>query len=39
MADRHDLLLARKVEDLRRKALELVALIGESNDYDPDPDE
>jgi hypothetical protein len=39
MADRHDLLLARKVGDLRRKALELVALIGELNDYDPDPDE
>ena len=28
MADRQDLLLARKVEDLRRKVFELAALIG-----------
>ena len=33
MADRQDLLLAPKVEDLRRKVLELAAIIGE-----PDPD-
>ena len=32
MADRQDLLLARKVEDLRRSVLELAALMGE-----PDP--
>jgi len=28
MADRQDLLLAQKVEDLRRKVFELAALIG-----------
>jgi hypothetical protein len=33
MADRQDLLLAPKVEDLRRKVLELAAIIGR-----PDPD-
>ena len=34
MADRQDLLLARKVEDLRRKMFELAALMGA-----PDPSE
>ena len=34
MADRQDLLLVPKVDDLRRKVLELAAIIGE-----PDPDE
>ena len=34
MADRQDRLLGGKVEDLRRKVLELAAIIGE-----PDPDE
>jgi len=29
MADRQDLLLAQKVEDLRRKVFELAALIGD----------
>jgi hypothetical protein len=29
MADRQDLLLARKVEDLRRRVLELAAIIGD----------
>ena len=29
MADRQDLLLARKVEDLRRKVFELAAIVGE----------
>jgi hypothetical protein len=33
IADRQDLLLAPKVEDLRRKVLELAAIIGR-----PDPD-
>jgi hypothetical protein len=33
MADRQDRLLGGKVEDLRRKVLELAAIIGE-----PDPD-
>jgi hypothetical protein len=33
MADRQDLLLAPKVEDLRRKLFELAAIIGR-----PDPD-
>jgi hypothetical protein len=33
MADRQDLLLAPKVEDLRRKVFELAAIIGR-----PDPD-
>jgi hypothetical protein len=31
MADRQDLLLAGKMEDLRRKVLELAAIIGEPN--------
>jgi hypothetical protein len=31
MADRQDLLLARKMEDLRRKVFELAAIIGESD--------
>ena|SRR5258705_6429512 len=34
MADRQDLLLARKVEDLRRKVFELAVIIGEPHDYD-----
>ncbi len=33
MADRQDLLLAPKVEDLRRKVLELAAIIGEPDPY------
>jgi hypothetical protein len=36
MADRRDLLLARKVEDLRRRVLELAASMGEPHAYDPD---
>jgi hypothetical protein len=36
MADRQDLVLARKVEDLRRKVFELAAIMGESHAYDPD---
>src|SRR4030081_636664 len=36
MADRQDLLLARKVEDLRRKVFELAAIIGEPHAHDPD---
>jgi len=36
MADRQDLLSASKVEDLRRRALELVAVIGEPQACDPD---
>ena len=36
MADRRDLLLARKVEDLRRRVLELAAIMGEPHAYDPD---
>ena len=34
MADRQDLLLARRVEDLRRKVLELAAIIGEPDAQD-----
>jgi hypothetical protein len=37
MADRQDLFLARKVEDLRRKVFELAALIGEPHVRDPGP--
>jgi hypothetical protein len=36
MADRRDLLLAPKVEDLRRKVFELAAIMGEPHAYDPD---
>jgi hypothetical protein len=36
MADRQDLLLARRVEDLRRKVLELAAIVGEPPAYEPD---
>jgi hypothetical protein len=36
MADRQDLLLARKVEDLRRRVLELAAAMREPDAYDPD---
>jgi len=36
MAGRRDLLLARKVEDLRQKVFELAAIIGEPPAYDPD---
>jgi hypothetical protein len=36
MADRQDLLLARKAEDLRRKVFELAAIIGEPYAHDPD---
>jgi len=36
MADRQDLLLARKVEDLRRKVLELAAVMREPDAFDPD---
>jgi hypothetical protein len=36
MADRQDLVLARKVEDLRRKVYALAAIIGEPHAYDPD---
>src|SRR6266481_9290115 len=35
MADRKDLLLAPKVEDLRRKVFELAAIIGEPRAHDP----
>lgn len=34
MADRQDLLLARRVGDLRRKLLELAAILGESDAHD-----
>lgn len=37
MADRQDLFLARKVEDLRRKVFELAALIGEPHVRDRGP--
>jgi hypothetical protein len=36
MADRQDRLLGEKVEDLRRKVLELAAIIGEPHAYGPD---
>ena len=36
MADRQDLLLARKVGDLRRQVLQLAAVIGEPHPEDPD---
>ena len=36
MADRQDLLLAGRVEDLRRKVFELAAIIGEPRARDPD---
>ena len=36
MADRQDLLLAGRVEDLRRKVFELAAIIGEPRAHDPD---
>jgi hypothetical protein len=36
MADRQDLLLARKVEDLTQRVFELAAIIGERPAYDPD---
>jgi hypothetical protein len=36
MADRQDLLLAGRVEDLRRKVFELAAIIGEPRTRDPD---
>jgi hypothetical protein len=36
MADRQDLFLARKAEDLKRKVFELAAIIGEPHAYDPD---
>jgi hypothetical protein len=36
MADRQDLLLAGKAEDLRRKVLELAVIIGGPQAYDPD---
>jgi hypothetical protein len=36
MADRQDLLLARKVGDLRRKVAELAAALGEPDAGDPD---
>jgi hypothetical protein len=36
MADRQDLLLAGRVEDLRRKVFELAAIIGEPYAHDPD---
>jgi hypothetical protein len=35
MADRQDLLVAGKVEDLRRKVFEVAALIGEPHAHDP----
>jgi hypothetical protein len=35
MADRQELLLARKAEDLKRKVFELAAIIGEPHAYDP----
>jgi hypothetical protein len=34
MADRQDLLLASKVEDLRRKVYELATIIGETHAHD-----
>jgi hypothetical protein len=34
MAGRQDLLLARKVEDLRQKVFELAAIMGEPHSYD-----
>jgi hypothetical protein len=37
MADRQDLLLALKVEDLRRKVLELAAIIGGAYESDVNP--
>ena len=37
IADRQDLFLARKVEDLRRKVFELAALIGEPHVRDRGP--
>jgi hypothetical protein len=36
MADRQDLLLAGRVEDLRRKVFELAAIIGEPRSHGPD---
>jgi len=36
MADRQELLLVRKVEDLGRKVFELAAVIGEPYAHDPD---
>jgi hypothetical protein len=36
MADRQDLLLAGKVEDLKRKVFELAAIVGEPRARDPD---
>jgi hypothetical protein len=36
MADRQDLLLAGRVEDLRRKVSELAAIVGEPRARDPD---
>ena len=36
MADRQNLLLAGKAEDLRRKVLELAAVIGKPDAHDPD---
>jgi hypothetical protein len=36
MVDRQDLLLAGKVEDLRRRVFELAAVIGEPRAHDPD---
>ena len=36
MAGRQDLLLAQKIEDLRRKVSEMAAIIGEPYRYDPD---
>jgi hypothetical protein len=35
MADRQDLLLAEKVEDLRRRVFEVAAMIGEPHDHGP----
>jgi hypothetical protein len=37
MASRQDLLLAREVEDLRRKVLELAAVIGDPMPKSPSP--
>ena len=36
MADRQELLLGRKLEDLSRKVLELAAVIGKPDAHDPD---
>jgi hypothetical protein len=36
MVDRQDLLLAGKVEDLRRKVFELAAIIGGPHPHGPD---